>query len=750
MLSNYKQSCLHHLFKCLPENILSFIALILFIGFFNIGGCGGGGGGSSNGGLEPGQNKLNVEILDAYVSDNREVVVTLNITDELGNPLRKSDINSINFIVARIVKGGEFIDYVTRVQKGAVQASSESGTADIVDMGNGMFQYTFGTILPPNYDRNTIHRVALYARRDVGSQRWVSNATFDFVPSGGSVGGVRDIVDVSACNNCHNPLALHGGNRRDTKLCITCHTSKIIDPDTGEMEDQVDPDTGNKIAFKVMIHKIHYGANLPSVENGTPYQIIGFNDSVNDYSTLEFPQDPRNCTKCHTSAATQSSNYMNNPSRAACGSCHDDVDFSTGENHPVVQLTDNNCSGCHVPDSGREFDISVVGAHTIPLKSKSLPGVNFEIVSITSNETGSTRVGPGQHVKVVYSIKTDSGAVINPQDMNSISLVIAGSTLDYDIQDYNGDGILTPGEENFLRERPANNSTGPDASGNFTYVFNGRIPNNASGTYALGIEGRIERTVGGEGLILREDVEEAGRNVVRYFAVTDAVPVMRRLVVDNSVENEYCTSCHGEFSKDFSIHGNLRNNTEYCVMCHNPSNDDIEERPVDGGSAVTTSINFRQMIHKIHTGEELHIKPYIIYGFGGSEHDFSELLFPGATNDCESCHIRNTNILDPGKGILGPGIMSTLTRLFSKQGDENVVQATYSLEPVITVCTSCHDHVGVNAAGNGLTGEDHPGGARMESECVDCHVAGEPLGAQEVHLMPLPPEMRINRPQSEE
>lgn len=734
--------------KTLLQNITSFIFILLFIGFFNIGGCGGnGGGGTAGNGQQSGLNKLNIEILDVFISENREVIVTLNITDELGNPLDKSDINSINFIIARIVNGGEFIDYITRIQKGAVQASSESGTANIVDMGDGKFEYTFQTLLPANYDRGAIHRVALYANRVVGSQSWVANAIFDFVPSGGSTSGVRNVVATEDCNSCHNPLALHGGNRRDVDLCITCHTSQIIDPDTGDTVDHVDPDTNNNLGLAIMAHKIHYGAELPSVQNDMPYQIIGFMDSVHDYSESVFPQDIKNCTKCHTDNATQGDNFKNNPTRAACGSCHDDVDFATGENHPVVQLTDNNCSGCHIPDSGNEFDISVVGAHTVTLKSRTLPGLNLEIVSVQSAETGANRVAPGQHARVTYSLKTDNGTVINPQDMDSLSLVIAGPTTDYDIQDYNGDGLLTPGSENVLRENPINNSAGPDASGNFTYTFNGMIPNNASGTYAVGIEGRIERMVGGEGLILNEVVEEAGRNVVRYFPVTDTVAQMRRLVVDNSVEDDFCSSCHGEFSKDFSVHGNLRNNTEYCVLCHNPSNDDITRRPVNGGSATTTSINFRQMIHKIHTGEELSNQPYIIYGFGGNENDYSNIVFPGQTNDCESCHIRNTNILDPGDGILGEGIMSTLTRLFNKVGDTNNVINTFSIEPVIDVCTSCHDNLNVTAAGDALTGDNHLAGPQPESACIDCHSAGDPLGAQEAHLMPLPSDLRINRPQ---
>ena len=152
------------------------------------------------------------------------------------------------------------------------------------------------------------------------------------------------------------------------------------------------------------------------------------------------------------------------------------------------------------------------------------------------------------------------------------------------------------------------------------------------------------------------------------------------------------------------------------------------------------------MIHKIHTGENLTVKPYIISARGAS---FSDVLFPGNTSDCASCHVPDTNILDPGMGILGPGILPTITREFTKVDDENVVLDTFSLQPVITVCTSCHDNLAVNAAGDALTGENHLGGPQPEAACIECHAAGDPLGAAEVHLPPLPPDERINRPNAE-
>ncbi|HKQ32880.1 MAG TPA: OmcA/MtrC family decaheme c-type cytochrome, partial [Thermodesulfobacteriota bacterium] len=612
----------------------------------------------------------------------------------------------------------------------------------------GVYVYTFAIMLPADYNRSQTHTVALYGEKTIGSQTWVSNATFNFVPDGSAVRTVRDIVSIESCNTCHDPLALHGGARRDVKVCITCHTSKIITPE-GATVDQIDPDSGNNIGFNILIHKLHMGEMLPSVEAGNPYFIVGFMGSVHDYSTVVFPQDIRNCTKCHDeSLASQAVDYKNDPTRASCGSCHDDVDFATATNHPTVQLNDNNCSGCHIP-SGQEFDISVTGSHTVPLRASSLPGLNFAIVDVRSAETGNPRVRPGDHAQVTFSIKTNAGDVVDIADMDSISLVIAGPTTDYNIQDYSGSGVETPGVDNFLRETPEG-AEGPDENGNYTYTFNGIIPDDATGTNAVGIEGRKVEMVGGENLILFEEVEEAGRNEVRYFAVTDPVPVPRRVVVDNSTEDEFCNSCHGVFSKDFSVHGNLRNNTEYCVLCHNPSSDDIETRPVPDWTGsmtpTTTSINFRQMIHKIHTGENLTVQPYVIYGFRGSFNDFGEVLFPGNTSDCQGCHLPNTYILNPGMGILGPAILPTITREFTKVDDENDVLDTFSLEPVITVCTSCHDDVEVNSAGNALTGVNHLGGPQPESACINCHAAGEPLGAAEVHLPPLPPAERINRP----
>ena len=82
-----------------------------------------------------------------------------------------------------------------------------------------------------------------------------------------------------------------------------------------------------------MIHKLHMGSSLPSVKAGKPYK-IGTN---NDYSDVAFPAGARQCTVCHeqNTGATQANAYLKG-NRAACGACHDDVDFATGA-HAIQQ-----------------------------------------------------------------------------------------------------------------------------------------------------------------------------------------------------------------------------------------------------------------------------------------------------------------------------------------------------------------------------------------------------------------------------
>ncbi|MFP4682559.1 MAG: OmcA/MtrC family decaheme c-type cytochrome [Ectothiorhodospira sp.] len=126
------------------------------------------------------------------------------------------------------------------------------------------------------YNPQWTHRVGMQVDGDLPA----ANAWFDFIPETGEqpehgVDATRDIVALESCNTCHDDtLEMHGGRRVEPNYCVTCHNP-----------GSVDPVSGRSIDFKQMIHKIHRGETLPSVQAGVPYFIRD-----TDFSRLRFPQ----------------------------------------------------------------------------------------------------------------------------------------------------------------------------------------------------------------------------------------------------------------------------------------------------------------------------------------------------------------------------------------------------------------------------------------------------------------------------
>jgi OmcA/MtrC family decaheme c-type cytochrome len=187
--------------------------------------------------------------------------------------------------------------------------------------------------------------------------------------------------------------------------------------------------------------------------------------------------------------------------------------------------------------------------------------------------------------------------------------------------------------------------------------------------------------------------------------VTDDEAVPRRMVV----KTENCNACH----KELALHGGIRRNTEYCVMCHNALHTDEEMRPAEEMPPQT--VHFKVMVHRIHTGEELvDTKPHIIYGFGGSIHDFSEVRFPGDRRNCEKCHEPGSNLLPLPSGVLP----TTIT-----QEGEPVATTL----PIVAACTACHDTAEAKAHAALQTTADG------EETCAVCHGQGKDFDVATVH-----------------
>lgn len=338
--------------------------------------------------------------------------------------------------------------------------------------------YTIGLELRKDY------RVGLETYRDPG------NATIDFLLGGATTLEPREVVTLANCNQCHTELRAHGDNRDRITNCLLCHTSGAEDRNTPGVAGGT---PGVAIDFKVMIHKIHAGRHLPSVlgvttnPNGTrkydapkrPYQLIGYNDSVADFSTVSFPAWPSfytgmprdqghtlltpaqqslentmraapvECAKCHGDpdgdgalpAPAQSELIWAQPTIAACASCHDDwvpdhLYTANGQTMPI-QRDNAACKDCHRV-SGTPLD--VVDAHRHPLVDPSVvQGVVFDVTSVVDRAPNGATNGkfePGDEVEIVFQVKNNAGTPIAASALSRIETILSGPTTNPQIVSY--------------------------------------------------------------------------------------------------------------------------------------------------------------------------------------------------------------------------------------------------------------------------------------------------------------------------
>jgi OmcA/MtrC family decaheme c-type cytochrome len=685
---------------------------------------------------------LAINIVSAKIASDGTITVDYKLADPKGVPLDSAGIAtpgpiSVSFVAAYIPTGQEqYYSYTTRVQTSsithvsAVQAAADSGgTTQTVTTGE--YIYTFKTKAVTQgggpFDPTATHRVGIYGSRnlaefDLGTD--YDDAVFDFVPNGGNP-VPRDLIRTQTCNKCHGSgtelntgLAAHGGSRRSLELCIMCHQPQTVDPDTG-----------NTLDMKVFVHKVHMGNQLPSVQAGTPYQIIGFNNAVSDWSTVVLPSDPRRCQFCHesTTGASQANAWLQNPTRAACGSCHDNVNFATGQNHSannLPQVSDNQCALCHIPQGELEFDASIKGAHTYPQESAANPGLVFGIQKVDDG-------GPGQNPTVTFTVKDFNGNGIPMSQLtggsNRLALVLAGPTSDYGYTSFGSD-VTTPG---YISENPVPKANcSPD--GTCTYTFAHAIPANTMGSYSIGIEGRRTFIVN-PNTVQAMSVTYGGNNVVFSFSV-DGSPIQSRRTV---VAINQCNQCHARLS----VHGENRNQVEMCVLCHNPSETDSSQR---GNAQVPAdrllppqAVNFALMAHKIHTGEGLGTagQSYTIVGFGGSHNDFASAFasvppsipntgvrYPamgptGAVGDTTRCYMCHVQAPAPTEAVFPIGKNNVL----DPQGLLSPIPATTS------ACTACH--FTKSALSHALSQFDPTFG----ESCDVCHATGKVADVDQVH-----------------
>jgi OmcA/MtrC family decaheme c-type cytochrome len=582
-----------------------------------------------------------VQILDAGIDPGtRLATVSLRIQDTAGHPLDRTGV-STTFLIASVppetpVGGttaiaGPYNSYlnntVTQVDNPdfpltgtprVVQQPRGENNGTYADGGApGLYDYTFATALPADYNVNLTHVISHYSTRTVGEVRWVSNSSHFFVPATpGAATLKRQAVQTATCNGCHNPMSAHGGSRNELQLCLGCHS-----------QGAVDPESNNSIDFNVMIHRIHMGAELPSVKAGKKYAIVGRNNSTADFSHVEYPRDIVHCQSCHT--ASDDDRWVTNGKAAVCMSCHDNI-YDPGV-HPFALAANATCGNgaCHAP-TGSAPDARE--AHKTFLNTDSAPILDISFVSAT---VAGVDAAPVVRVKALTGTRL-SGAVVPVTSVDGLSVLnvfFNGPNSDFG---YDGHNIKQYSKVNLV------SLAATTTPGEFTFSLPETL-RAAAGTrgdpskdsYTLTIRAVYDPTPNANP---DDDKVDMIKNPSIAIAAA-GTPVARGAVVDMAK----CNSCHGDLRK----HGGdiLARSVEACVMCHTAT---FETSTRQGGNkepGPTTSERLSLLVHRIH-GAQIATQPFVIYGYASKapypKLDLSEVGFPGDAKACNACHLDGT------------------------------------------------------------------------------------------------------------
>ncbi len=603
-------------------------------------------------------------------------------------------------------------------------ASTENATStSLIDNSDGSYTYTFAKdVITPTpfdggvavagvaFDGNAPHRLGLrvgdplndIAGQKVNSYRPV-DVVYDYIPvTGANVDGQNEKVNLSNCLSCHNDfraqssnkggrVPFHGGQRYDVRYCVVCHNSQrrfsgnslagnaVIAEPTIAANGTLTPPAGRTnisvlrgeaiIDLPIFAHKIHSGENLSLKGN-----YAGLGTEINEFA---FPQDVRNCTRCHSSAA-KADNWQTKVSRKACGSCHDGVNFVTGQGHGqanLAQANDNSCLTCHDPTTS----LGVPAKHLAvappdPGNSLLVPGgssnTNASFIGNTANPPAGARVfkydlnsvtttdgGTGVFPVVKFRFtEGDAGVVFNPPTgTNELLTGFVGAPSVYCVFAVPQDGIARPADFNasisgYLKTlwnstTSAGSLTGPDTTGYYTATLTGgRVPFNASMLtcglgYSYSLSSALPLTqTDVPGYPYSTTARTGGISLppTNVWKVATGYTGRRGATASTSqtgqiASTQRCASCHNNLGVSPTYHSGQRNDAATCSFCHN------QNRNSSGWTAGSESF-----IHAIHAAK-LRTTPFNWHAVGATEdhpspRGFFGVEYPGRLNYCESCH----------------------------------------------------------------------------------------------------------------
>ena len=564
----------------------------------------------------------------AYNSASGKVTIHFFLTDGEGNGVNvMQDAYELRVYASELVPetpGSGEGDAWNQLfnESGTPATGAMPGTLTQVDATTGEYNYVCSNTLPAT---THVIRVTMRARwrETIDGVRYVFanavNESYDFLesaPANRLTASGADMVATSACESCHGARigdVGHGGGYTQVKTCNNCHNVNYMTVANGRTPDA---------DFAHMIHRIHNGGVFPDLDHGNPM----------DFSDVTYPQHIYTCSKCHSADAPNADLAYTVPTRKNCGSCHDTVNFATGDNHGnatagfVGPLTDDSqCTVCHGVDSGlgggiqtvhnpvpepqdvSEYDVTI--SMTPPANGEYYVAGETPVVSVTLAD------GAGPVPGTLYTADQDTTGVAGG-GLASASLYVYGPRSDAvpvlttnSTTDPALAGTPTQGHPLFVNELVSGVPTAnddplvtTDANG-FSYQLMAIPASLTAGTYMVRFEG------GDYGAVSDTDFVTASSAVINFQVGT--------ATVEHKVSGDACTNCHGDtiMHLEGAHPHHVTFNTDHCLGCHDLSG--------NYGDYIGNRVH---AVHSASVTGDL------------KNHDWSHVTFPRPANNCLTCH----------------------------------------------------------------------------------------------------------------
>ncbi|MBI2831170.1 MAG: cytochrome c3 family protein [Chloroflexi bacterium] len=360
--------------------------------------------------------------------------LTITIKDQAGKAFNRAD----DFTQLRLMGAGpqETVDTTTPVKLLKTSADRTQTIHHYVDLKvNTDVQVSDATLTyklaAVSDEKPGTYIVSVWAVSKADSfQQVMSVAEFQI----GTATVEKQIVEKEKCASCHlgadsgkfyfhhidqvspaNPAGNFSLDQNAVRNCKTCHNNEGYSATLA-----ADGKTRVPSPIVKKVHGVHYGEELSNPLNIDPKTGV-----FKLYTGVVFPANIKNCTSCHVD-----DRWKTQPSRLACGACHDAIDWATGKS--VVkdspdhlggpQANDSACATCHSADNS----LAPIAAKHKVEPSTGLHGnaMNKIDVSLTPPKNGKFYVADEKPV-VTLVIRDDKGNPIDHTKVTSATFTTA-------------------------------------------------------------------------------------------------------------------------------------------------------------------------------------------------------------------------------------------------------------------------------------------------------------------------------------